>query len=422
MSETKPAVEKIARILRADKHLISGLEKKLSEATGKTGVIDKIIRENADMIQDRLLTLGVSRGARAKDVYDALISKIESDDHNIFSAMGNPDCQLPQGCQRVADVAKKVAGNPRGFFLKLEKAKEFLSQEPPRKVTEFLGYDSVEKMLEKEDILEIMSSLRFVEGNEWLNRTFFKQYETLTPDDFEERDIQVIALGSRWGEESKKFVLQKKHNISHLKELGVVFVIPILLGISGEILRMFALILHYLSEIPFYSGIFREIARDRKTFTKNFTSLLRGDVLERRPADMNEKSDWLVVQRYLSKDDENDWRLFVPHISPEALHWFRAEEKLAEAGKELNHFYEELSFWHDIDWVGDYFKDESGIDILVSFDLVDTVMSLVKEKELTKYLYHHQEALWNKIFIEYFGLAKLEEFSRKYLLQGYFEI
>jgi hypothetical protein len=49
-------------------------------------------------------------------------------------------------------------------------------------------------------------------------------------------------------------------------------------------------------------------------------------------------------------------------------------------------------------------------------------MGLVKKKELTKFVYHHNEALWNKIFIEYFGETGLEQFAKKYLLQGYFEI
>jgi len=49
-------------------------------------------------------------------------------------------------------------------------------------------------------------------------------------------------------------------------------------------------------------------------------------------------------------------------------------------------------------------------------------MALVKQKELVKYLYHHQEALWNKIFSEYFGLSELEERSKKHLIQGWFEI
>jgi len=49
-------------------------------------------------------------------------------------------------------------------------------------------------------------------------------------------------------------------------------------------------------------------------------------------------------------------------------------------------------------------------------------MSLVKEKEMIKYLYHHQEALWNKIFISYLGQEKVEAIVKENLLKGWFEI
>jgi hypothetical protein len=53
---------------------------------------------------------------------------------------------------------------------------------------------------------------------------------------------------------------------------------------------------------------------------------------------------------------------------------------------------------------------------------VDTVMSLVKEKELSKYLYHQEEALWNRIFTGYFSEDELEKFTKKYIIQGWFEV
>ncbi len=413
--------EKIARVLRADKDYISDIEKRLSLVTGKTGVLEKIVADNDSLIKERLMTLGVAKDADAKEIYDALISKIESDDQRIFHALGNPNCREVADCQNIGDIAKKVVNPPKGFFIKLEKAREFLIKEPPKKVMAFLGYESAEKMLEKEDLFEVYSALRFIEGSEWLNTVFFKQYESLTPDDFEEREIVVKALGAKWGEESEKFVRKKWHNISHLKEMGVVFIIPALLGISGEILRMFVLMMHYLNEIPFYSRIFKNIAKDPLTFNNNFISLLRGDVIDRHFPD-SEKSLWLVIQRYLAKDDENDWRLFVPHVNPEAIHWYKAEEGVSGIGTILDGFSEELMFWKGLSSVGDFFKDETGSDILVSFNLVDTVMSLVKQKEMIKYLYHHEEALWNQIFASYFGREGLDRRSEEYLLQGYFEI
>lgn len=415
------AAEKIAKVLRSDKDYLYKIEERFTRVTGKKGVIEKIVEENEKLIKERLLKLNLESNAGAEEIYDALISKIEADDNKLSQALNNPVCSNPEDCNRILEVAKKISGSQRGFFLKEEKAIEFLQKEPPNKIISYLGYSSVDKMLAGENLLEVYSALRFIEGSEWLNNVFFKQYEKLTVDDFEEREIVVKALDEKWVKAADSFLKKKWHNISHLKELGVVFVIPATLGISGEILRMLSLIFHYLHEIPFYSDMFRRVAEMPVTFSSNIISLLRGDVEERRLPE-GEKSLWLVVQRYLAKDDENEWRLFVPHINPEVLHWQRAEEDLVKVGTTMNGFGADLGFWLDLGWVGDYFKDRNGSDILVSFDLVDTVMSLVMEKELIKYLYHHQEALWNKIFAEYFGIDQLERFSKEYLLEGYFEI
>ncbi len=380
--------EKIAKILRADRDTIRLLEERLSAATGKKNVLDKITEENEAMIRKRLDFLGLDRQTTAKELYDALISKIESDDHRLFETLGGPKKESSEDQQKILDIAKNLAGQPKGFFLKKNKAEELLKNQPPQKIISSLGYRDAEELIQKEDLWEIFSGLRFLEDADWLNNEFFKQYENLTPADFEEREIIVKSLGPQWASAAQSFVKKKYHNISHLKELGVVFVIPVPLGISGELMRNFSLILHYLNEVLFYSEILKKLAGDEKTFSKNLISLLRGDVVDKKliPSD---KSQWLIIQRYLAKDDENDWRLFKPHVNPEALHWEKAERMLVKAGEALNDFSIDLAFWQNLNWVGDFFRTESGVEILVSFNLVDTVMSLVKEKELIKYLLEH---------------------------------
>lgn len=415
------AIEHIASILRADKQSVAKLEARLSSITRRKGVFEAIDKENEALLTRRLATLGIERNVSAKTVYDALIQKISEDNEIVSRALGNPSPANHVDCDRVLGVIREVTNSPAGLFLKREKAIEFLTKEPPKKLMAYLGYTSVSEMLIKEDFLEIYSALRFIEGSEWLNGTFFKQYETLMPDDFEERQITICVLSPRWNSAAEAFVKKKWHNISHLKEMGVVFVIPLSLGIPGELIRMLALVFHYLHEIPFYSDIFRNIAKSPTTFAQNFISLLRGDTIERRLPE-GEKSLWLVVQRYLAKDDENDWRLFVPRINPEAIHWFKAEEDFVKLRKTIPGIPEDIMFWGELDWEGDFFKDEVGHDVLVSFNLIDTVMSLVMQKDLIKYLYHHQEALWNKIFSAYFSRKELEQYARDYLIQGYFEI
>lgn len=416
------AKEQIAKILRTDKNLILRLANQLGATTGRADVLEEIASENERLIKERLAVLGVSRNANAKEIYDALISKIEADDHLLFKALNEPQCRDCGDAEKIAALAKKISGINHGFFLKKEKAAEFIRQEPPRKIMAYLGYDSVEAMLAEENLFEIYSALRFIEDRDWLNSVFFKQYENLTPADFEKREAAMIVLPEKWQKATEKFLAKKWHNISHLKELGVIFVIPATLGISGELLRTVSLLFHYCHEIMFYSDIFRRLAEiGESDFSEKIISLLRGDVIEEKlPA--SEKSLWLVVQRYLAKDDENDWRLFAPHINPEAIHWTKVSGDLVKLGNHLDNLGVDFGFWYGLDWVGGYFRDEIGNNALVSFNLVDAVMSLVKEKEMIKYLYHHQEALWNRIFTGYFDPVELEEYAKKHLLRGWFEI
>jgi len=178
--------------------------------------------------------------------------------------------------------------------------------------------------------------------------------------------------------------------------------------------------LHYVNEIKFYSDVFLKISQKSESFADGLTSLLRGDILDDRKFATQE--NWLIVQRYLAKDDENDWRLFEPHVNPEAIHWEKAEEMFVQIGQKYNDLEEDFSFWKELNWVGDYFSTNTGVDVLVSFNFIDTSMSLVQQKEMVKYLYHHQEALWNKIFASYFGQRKMEELIKENIVQGYIKI
>lgn len=418
--------EEIAKILRVDKGIIRALEEILDARTGKKDVLKKIIQKNNKLVTERMSRLGLAKDSKASEVYDALISKIEADDLRICEAIGVCSAKGYDAAKNICEFLYKLGRPLNGYFLKLSKAEEFLRAEPPKMVLKALGYETVDEMLKKEDLLEVFSALRFLEDMDWLNNIFFKQYEKLTPDDFELREVVMRPLGAKWAAAAEKFVAKKYHNVSHLKELGVIFVIPVFLGISGETLRLIALLLHYKYEVRFYASLFEGYIKDRNSdFAAKIISLLRGDVVTEQTRFVNvspDKMRWLVVQRYLAKGDENDWRLFVPHINPEALHWSRAENDIFKIEKVVPTLKDGLDFWADLGWVGDYFQSEAGVPLLVSFNIVDTVMALVKEKELIKYLYHEQEAMWNEIFMGYFGEKALEEYSKRYIIQGWFEV
>ena len=413
--------EKIADILRTDKDFVRVAAEKLGVVTGHNDVLARIVEENNKVIKDRVAALDIPETARhAGDLYNALIAKASRDEAALIRHFSSYRFDSVQDMRPFLQYAKDLANVGRGYFLKKEKALEFLEKEPPPQMLQYFGLTSVRDLLKRYDLFEIYCALRIVENQDWLNNTFFKQLERVTADDFEERDIEIRSLNVEWLKVAEKFLKKKYHNVSHLKELGVVFIIPIPIDIVGEVTRMFALVLHYFHEVAFYSKLFRKYALEEKTFARKLISTLRGDVLDAHFTDQDRGKKWMIIQRYLAKDDIYDWRLFEPHVNPEALHWSKAEDDIARLGEKYPDL--GLAFWHHLDYIGDYFPDASGIQVLVSFNLVDTIMSLVQNKFLSKYLYHHQEAMWNKIFTEYVGREKMEEMIVDNLDKGYIDL
>jgi len=423
------SIEKISKILRIEPENLKGLCFDMDKMCHKSGILDQIVAENDFKVKEILSYLKISQKFSSEEVYRAIISKLKNDDQKLFKILGKPTCETKDHCGELLTKVKEIANIKDGFFLKKEKAYEILAKYPPENILKAFGYNNVEELLAKENFEEVYSSLRFVESRAWMTEFLNQGYSNIKPSDFERREIKVLILDSKWLKVAEKFIEKKYHNVSHLKELGVIFVIPLKIDFPGETLRVFSLLLHYLHEVDFYSQIIERYSK-QENFVEKLISALRGDVLDEKNLP---EGSWRIVQRYLAKDDVNDFRLFEPHVNPETIHWHKAENdisKLDALDPDLD-----FTFWKDLNFVGDYFKGgnkysngtiennivkENGeIENLVSMNLIDSVMSLVKEREMIKYLYHHQEALWNKIFIEYLGKENLEELVKENFNKGY---
>lgn len=416
------AYNKIARILRVSPELLLNLDQKMTAISGQESVIEDIANQNEILVSRTLTEIGLTRELKSQDVYDALIHHLINLDQQLYEALDKPDLsKMSTACGKLCEMAFRVFTPPRGLFIKREKVAELLDKHKPDNLLAHFGYSSAQEIIEKEGFASVVSALRFTQSKEWMHKFFNDSYSSLTPDDFEERTVELIVLDQKWLSVAEKFLEKKYHNISHLKEYGIIFVIPLPIDTPGETMRMFTLILHYLHEVPFYASLLRRFMKD-DDFIFKLQSLLRGDVSEEKISD-GDKIAWRVVQRYLAKDNEKDFRLFEPHVSPEAEHWFRAEEDLGRLSRMLgkNEGRLNLGYWTGLDFVGDFFKNDNGEDKLVSFDLIDLIMSLVKKGDI-KYLYHQQEALWNKIFSEYMGRERMNQLIEENIITGFINL
>lgn len=409
----------IAKILRISPEDLYQMDRVMSEISGQKDVIADIAMENKLMVDRTLSQLGLTRSAYAEEVYDALIKQLINFDTRLSAYLGDPDLtRMAISCGKLCETLMKVFSPPRGLFIKRERVVELLERYRPDALLHHFGYATVAELVEKEGFASVVASLRFAQSTEWMHTFFDKAYSDIRPDDFEEREVELKVLDEKWLAIAEKFLKKKYHNVSHLKEFGVIFVIPLKLDMPGETTRLFMLLMHYLHEVPFYSALFRMYFSD-PDFTMKFKSLLRGDVPSGAVMDGG-KLTWRIIQRYIAKDNENDPRLSQPHINPEAEHWFRAEQDLSRLARILGHDHEKIAVdtWMGLDFVGDFFMDKQGREMLVSFDLIDLTMSLV-EKARVKYLYHHEEALWNKIFSEYVGRETMNRLINENIVQGF---
>ena len=409
-------ISKLAKLLRISEEVLLGLEKKMENVSGKKGVIEKIVQENEEKINQKLKELNLTRESRAEEVYQALIRKTEETDRVLIKHFHELDLSVVTGCRSLINSVKELTGNLTNYYLKESKARELLKLNPPKQIMASLGYgNDVDKMLEKEDTFEIFCALRFAEDSKWLNSVFFKPYKDLKKDDFEEREIKVIVLSEKWTGIGKKFLGKKLHHMSHLKEMGIVFVIPLIEQNPGEVLYLFFMSLHYIYEVDWHARLF-ETYRQEPNFAEKIIGALKVETTIDPLVD-DEKMSWRLIPAYLAKNNPDDPRLFEPHINPEDWHYNRtvlAIQRFANRFPEAG-----LDFWSGLNVVGDYFQTKNSEEEFISFDLFDNGISFLGKSDFnSRQFYHQQEALWNKIFVEYMGEEKTDKLMMDNLDKG----
>ncbi|GAC1371598.1 MAG: hypothetical protein NVSMB39_5530 [Candidatus Saccharimonadales bacterium] len=391
----------IGRFLQAKEPLFDHALHQLELQSYQKGVDIKLAAEIAEKAAVRTKQLGLTNYATGPDLYAALIKQVAAHDDHLARAIGGTDpSNLAEMIPLIVKAAETAPLPKDGWFLKEDKARDMLRRTPPTAVMERLGYHLVSRLLESEDVYELFLALRFVEDSDWLNG-FDRHYLDLTPEDFESRTIKVVPFdAAKWGDVAEHFIVKKRHNITHSKEMGAIAIMPMkearMIGIT---LKALPLLFHYFNEIRLYSTFFK-LMKTKRNFGAIVADTLIADPAHVKITD-NAHIHWRVIQRYFGKlSNEVHPEIFEPHVQPEDLHWRRAEEVLYDIDPELE-------FWKELDYVGVL---KGPTHDAVTFNLMDISLSYSNAIPYEdRYLYHFRESLWNEVFARYLGERTLEE-------------
>ncbi len=388
-------------LLDAEEPIFSEAIRQLEEVSGRTGADARLIGDITSMAHESMRLLGLNPAASTgEEVYQALLGRVELDMKRLTKIIGATDSEdIRHLVPFMIDAANKVKFNRTVFVLKRDKAKDLLRQMPPKQLLAKLGYDDVEAMFAGEDFDEIYTALRFSEGPEWLT-DYNELFKTVTPADYEERDLRIIQMDhDKYVDLAAHFVQKKLHNVTHTKEMGTIVVVPMhARKMRGLVLKTLPLLLHYMNEVKLYSTFFK-LKSTKPHFGETVVNTLIADPGTGSQM-VGKRVHWRVIQRYLGrhKEDSIEKVAFEPHVQPEDLHWRRAEDLLYQIDPELE-------FWKDRDYVALNYEG-----FPVAFNLFDVSFAYSnKESYENRYAYHFRESLWNELFVRYMGFKNLAE-------------
>lgn len=387
-------------LLDAKEPLFSESLKQLEEVSHRPGADAKLAGDIHERAVRAMKALGLDeKDTTGPELYHALLARIKKHDEHLAKSIGGSDgMKVTELLPLMKAAAEKVKVPREAWVLKKSVAKEMLRAMPPRNIMSMLGYRSVDSMLKRENLAEIYGALRFAETPEWLNK-FNETYKKLTPSDFESRRIEIVIMPrERWGDIAEHFIAKKRHNITHLKELGVILMLPVKADkLPGITIWAMSLLFHYTNEIRLYSAFFK-LQQVKKDFGDIVVNTLIADP-GMASVVAGKHIHWRVIQRYFGKlETEHHPQIFEPHVQPEDLHWRHAEEVLYKIDPEL-------SFWEGLDFVALMHDGRP-----TTFNMTDVAASYCNKTPYeNRTIYHFRESLWNEIFMRYMGKKVLKE-------------
>jgi hypothetical protein len=390
----------LSELLNAEEPLFGMAIKRLEQASGNTSVDVRLTAEIIGKVHMKMRALGLDpTDTTGRELYRALFNLLEKHDGFLAERIGGEDAtNVQKMLPRIKEVAEALDIPKKAWVLKHSVAKRLLKAMPPKKIMKQLGYRSIDSMIKRESTGELFGAMRFMETSEWNNK-FIASYKGLKPTDFEVRDIEIIHLDEKkWGTTADHFVKNKRHNITHLKELGVVLLLPLpVKRMPGITITALPLLLHYINEIRLYSSFFK-MQQVRSDFSSILINTLISD--PGKHAEIGGQNvHWRVIHRHFGSQTENTHPdIFEPHVEPDDLTWRKTEEVLYRLEPALH-------FWHDMDYVAVEFDDRP-----ISFNLMDVAVSFVNDLPYGHQAVHHfRESLWNEIYIRYLGEKSLEK-------------
>lgn len=391
---------KLSKLLGADESLFAILVRNLEKSSGNRGIDIRLAEELEQKARSAMIELGLDpHDTTGEELYRALQNKVLQDDDHLTQILG-----MPSGISvedMIPDFQKIITRTKlpiRTWAIKRHVARELLRKMPPRQVMKRFGHKTADALIKAEDVLEIYGAVYLFEKSSWLQK-LTETYKELDAADFEERDVQIIALPKKlWNKSSVGVAERSRPFILQINEIGASCIVPPRRDDSPAFtIATLAFLLHSINEIRAYAAYIKlnRVRADFGEIVAGFHNVGHTMQLELS----GNPVDWRSVHRhYGSPLTENFPEHFEPHVQSEDFQWRTVEDTIYRIDKRLG-------YWQGLSCTA------AMIDgALIPLGLLDNAESCAKGLSFDRRITgHSKQALWSELWARYIGQSPFEQ-------------
>ncbi|MCA9347577.1 hypothetical protein KC930_03295 [Candidatus Saccharibacteria bacterium] len=341
---------------------------RLEYSAGNPGIDVELTAEILSVANAKHKELGLDpKDTTGQELYSALSNKLLESEECLVAYLKHP-ASSDQAGTAIADLCREIIGKQDAWTIKNTAIKKILKDNPPKKVMKLFHFHSVDSLVKRMDIAEVILAARVVESKTWWSKTK-RHYLSLSTQDFEKTPIKIIApTDVRWISIIEQWDKVKHERVIGSKEVGslIFSVVP---GRGGYISTLLS-VLRVANELAVHGSYLKlhyvnPSIGNVLVHTVDDGEMLRGSV-------SGAVFHWRDVHRYFGLLNTEGDASFV-HLDSHDLRWLMIETSLSLR-------IPEMAFWIGTDIVGVSFGDGR----LISMNLLDLAYSAKLNKSYTK--------------------------------------
>jgi len=191
--------KRIARLLEESEEKVAKLLQELERVNGLPSHDVRHIAYTHQAIRKKLIDLSLDPDdTTAQELYHALLVRFDNDSRRFDESYGVVSAIFDDKVALAAKLLHHSDRMPRAWALKSSAAKDLLRRMPPKRTMKALNYRSVESLIKRENLAEVMVAAEVLESGAW-HAQFQRAVSKLDQTDLELREIKLVVMpSSKW--------------------------------------------------------------------------------------------------------------------------------------------------------------------------------------------------------------------------------